>query len=185
MDDPEVQAYLRGLQQEVQQVIEEGSKLMGIQTTAAALLAEEDIETQDVTLPEWQVGGQPVQFTLRVLSMEEVMKATDDATVITIDKGKQVSYVDQVIMSKRLVRLAVVSPALSREDVDKLFKKKATKVAVLVKAINAINDLGKEDAVTEAADRFQDGDGRNGVQPALLELADGAAGSGVEAPHAL
>jgi hypothetical protein len=154
---------------------------MGIQTTAAALLAEEDIETQDVTLPEWQVGGQPVQFTLRVLSMEEVMKATDDATVITIDKGKQVSYVDQVIMSKRLVRLAVVSPALSREDVDKLFKKKATKVAALVQAINALNELGKEDAVTEAADRFQDGEGRDGVQPALSLVEPAHDGGAAEA----
>jgi hypothetical protein len=150
--------------------------------TAEQLLEGDDLEAVTVLVPEWLVNGEPIMVTLRPLSIEQVLRANDAATVITIDKGKQVSYIDQVKQNKILIKAALVVPALTSDEIERLFKtRKAAKVTALVNAINEINELGKEDAVTEAADRFQDSDGRDGVQPALSLVEPAYDGGAAEA----
>lgn len=148
--------------------------------TAQDLLAIDDTETTQVTLNEWKVRGKPVTFTLRALNMDEVMQARDTATIITIDKGSQVSYLDQAILNKQLLQKALINPTFTKEEIDGLFKKRALRVKALVDAVNEFNELDAGDVVTEAADRFQEGDGPDGVQPALPGVEpshDGGAGT--------
>lgn len=136
--------------------------------SAEDILGADDLDTKEVTISTWVVNGQPLTFTIRVLSMEEVLKANDKATIITKVGGKQESYVDQLIMSKELVRLAVVQPAFTGEQIDRLFKKKAGNITALVAEINALNNIGQEDAVEKATDQFQDRHAE--VQPVLPRI---------------
>jgi hypothetical protein len=105
---------------------------MALLGKAQDLWEVDDLETEDIEVPEWKIGGEAVTIRLKALSGED--RDAYEASMVKMVKGKQVP--DVVNARARLVVLSAVD-----ENGDKLFADVLDVVKLGQKNSKAVNRL--------------------------------------------
>lgn len=106
----------------------------------------DDIQERDVEVPQWKgPDGKPGQVRIRSLTLEQVSEIR--AHAVKTVKGKE--EVDARLQMAGLLCEGIIQPELDFNEAQRLMKKSAAAVGVIVQAINEISGLLAED-VSEA-----------------------------------
>jgi hypothetical protein len=117
------------------------------------ILSFDDIDAADLDVIYVPIKGMNGGVRIRPLSMIEVMQARKDATRTQGRGRKAVSTLDVIALNKSLLQASLVAPALTKEQVDVLFTKRAQLVESLLEEMNKVNGFGEE-AEADAAEEF-------------------------------
>jgi hypothetical protein len=139
---------------EAEDVIEEPQVEAEVLANIDEVLATSDLEVVYIKLPEPYAGG----VKARPLTMEEMHKLRKSATrKVRNAQGKWSQEYDETAANKALIRMSLVAPAVTPQQIDQMFLKNNKLASAILVVLSLLNGMTKEEAeenISEAEEEF-------------------------------